>query len=156
MLIRSATPEDVPVVLPLVAKICALHQAWDTAKYGFIPNPEQRYQTWLTKLANQERSVFLVAADANKLVGFIVATVLAEIPIYQLKEFAMIHDLWVEPEYRQQGIAKQMVLLTVDKFEQMGIKQVRLDTVAANEAARRLFTACGFRVSIIEMLRELN
>lgn len=155
MPIRPATPADVPAVLPMVAKICALHKSWDSAKYGFIPNPEQRYETWLKKLANQERSVFLVAETASKLVGFIAATVVTEIPIYELQEFAMIHDLWVEAEYRQQGIARQMVLLTMEQFEQMGIKQIRLDTVAANEAARRLFAACGFRVSIIEMLREI-
>lgn len=155
MLIRPATPADVPAVLPMVAKICALHKTWDSAKYGFIPNPEQSYETWLQKLANQERSVFLVAETASKLVGFIAATVVTEIPIYELREFAMIHDLWIEAEYRQQGIARQMVLLTVQQFEQMGIKQIRLDTVAANEAARRLFAACGFRVSIIEMLREV-
>jgi ribosomal protein S18 acetylase RimI-like enzyme len=156
MLIRPATPADVPAVLPMVVKICALHKAWDSEKYNFIPNPEQRYETWLEKLANQERSVFLVAADESKLVGFIAATAIAEIPIYQLREFAMIHDLWVEPEYRHQGLARQMVLLTVERFEQMGIQQIRLDTVAANETARRLFAACGFRVSIIEMLREIK
>ena len=30
----------------------------------------------------------------------VVATVEAEIPIYRLKEFGFIHDLWVEPDYR--------------------------------------------------------
>ena len=47
MHIRSATPADVPTVLPMVASICALHQTWDAAKYGFLPNPQQRYEKWL-------------------------------------------------------------------------------------------------------------
>jgi len=156
MLIRAATPADVPKVLPMVAKICALHDSWDSAKYGFIPHPEQRYEQWLGRLANSERSVFLVAEDEENLVAFLVATVEREIPIYRLQEFAFIHDIWVEPEYRQQGIARQIVMLAVESFEQMGVAQIRLDTAAINEAARRLFTSCGFRISTIEMLMELK
>ena len=164
MLIRPATITDVPAVLPMVAKICALHESWDSAKYGFLPNPEQRYEKWLMRLANSEgfadassdRSVFLVSENEGQLVGFLVATVEREIPIYRLQEFAFIHDIWVEPEYRQNGIARQMVMLSVERFHQMGVKQIRLDTAIANEASRRLFASCGFRFSIIEMLIELS
>lgn len=155
MLIRSATPADVPAVLPMVAKICALHESWDAAKYGFLAHPEKRYENWLTRLANQERSVFLVADNQGQLVAFVAATVEQEIPIYRTKEFGFIHDLWVEPEYRQQGIAKQIVEMTIERFQHIGVKQIRLDTAAANETARQLFAACGFRLSTIEMLMEL-
>lgn len=156
--IRSATPADVPAVLPMVASICALHQTWDEAKYGFLPNPQQRYEKWLTSQTNNRQSVFLVAEESKskQLAGFLIATVEREIPIYRLKEFGFIHDLWVEPEYRHAGIARQMVKLTCDRFKQMGVKQIRLDTANANEAARRLFAACGFRISTIEMLVELD
>jgi len=157
MLIRSATSDDVPQVLPMVAKICALHENWDTAKYGFLPHPEQRYQKWLTRLANSsDRNVFLVAEDEGKLGGFLIATVEREIPIYRLQEYAFIHDIWIEPEYRQNGVARQMVMLCVERFQEMEIQQIRLDTAAVNEAARLLFTSCGFRISTIEMLKELE
>ncbi|BAY97685.1 acetyltransferase, GNAT family protein [Tolypothrix tenuis PCC 7101] len=156
MLIRPATPADVPNVLPMVAKICALHEVWDSAKYGFLPHPEQRYQNWLGRLTNSDSSVFLVAEDEENLVAFLVATVEREIPIYRLKEFAFIHDVWVEPDYRQRGVAREMVILAVESFQKMGIKQIRLDTAAINEAARRLFASCGFRISTIEMLMELS
>lgn len=155
MLIRPATTADVPAVLPMVAKICALHESWDSAKYAFLPDPEQHYEQWLRRLANNERSVFLVSEDERQLVAFLVATVEREIPIYRLQEFAFIHDIWVEPEYRQNGVARQMVMLSVERFNQMGVKQIRLDTAAVNEAARRLFASCGFRFSTIEMLIEV-
>lgn len=157
MLIRPATLDDVPKVLPMVAKICALHEAWDSAKYGFLPEPEQRYEKWLKRLASSsDRSLFLVAEDEGKLGAFLVATVEREIPIYRLQEYAFIHDIWVEPEYRQNGVARQMVMLCVERFGQMQVKQIRLDTAAINDAARRLFVSCGFRISTIEMLTELS
>lgn len=156
MLIRPATPEDVPTVLPMVAKICALHESWDAAKYGFLSHPEQRYERWLKKLTHDERAVFLVAENEGKLVGFLEATIEREIPIYRLTEYAFIHDLWVEPEYRQQGIARLLVTQAMERLQELEVKQIRLDTAAANEAARRLFAGCGFRVSTIEMLTELT
>jgi len=159
MLIRPATATDVPAVLPMVASICALHKSWDPSKYGFLPNPEQRYERWLIAQATNERSVFLVAEEEassteqpGQLVAFLVATTEREVPIYSLKEFGFIHDLWVEPEYRHAGIARQMVMLTISRFSQIGVEQIRLDTVAVNDAARRLFSSCGFRLSTMEML----
>lgn len=161
MTIRPATPEDVPAVLPMVAATCALHESWDPAKYGFVPAPAQMYRAWLTARATDPRSVFLVAqADdrgaANpKLAGFLIATVDREVPVYRLKEFGFIHDLWVEPDYRHEGIARQMTMLAIEKFARMGLRQIRLDTAGPNDAARALFKQCGFRESVREMLIEL-
>jgi ribosomal protein S18 acetylase RimI-like enzyme len=85
-----------------------------------------------------------------------VATVEREIPIYRLDQFGFIHDLWVEPDYRNEGIARQMTMLAIEKFRAIGVKQVRLDTHAKNDAARALFASCGFRASVMEMLLELD
>jgi ribosomal protein S18 acetylase RimI-like enzyme len=153
--IRPAVAEDVPGVLPMVAKICALHEGWDPAKYGFLPNPEERYRRWLTTRAGDPRSVFLVAEREGRLVAFLIGTIEEEIPIYRLKEFGFIHDLWVEEEYRHEGIARQMVMLAVEQFKSQGVQQIRLDTAMTNEAARKLFASCGFRISTMEMLMEL-
>ncbi|XWK89496.1 MAG: GNAT family N-acetyltransferase [Phormidium sp.] len=158
MQIRRAKQSDIPAILPMVGKICALHETWDAAKYGFLPNPAQRYDGWLSKLVKSDRTVFLVAEDETKalLAGFLVATIEREIPIYRLKEFAFIHDLWVEPEYRRTGVARQLVMETIEQFQKMGVAQIRLDTAANNEAARKLFSECGFRPSVVEMLIELE
>lgn len=158
MLIRRAKQSDIPAVLPMVGKICALHETWDAAKYGFLPNPAQRYESWLSKLVNGDRGIFLVAEDETnqKLTGFLAATIEREIPIYRLKEFAFIHDLWVEPEYRRSGVARQLVVQAIEQFQKMGVAQIRLDTAANNEAARKLFSECGFRPSVVEMLIELE
>ncbi|MGA9380958.1 MAG: GNAT family N-acetyltransferase [Phormidium sp.] len=158
MLIRPAKQSDISAILPMVGKICALHETWDAAKYGFLPNPAQRYEGWLSKLVNGDRSIFLVAEDQSKalLAGFLVATIEREIPIYRLKEFAFIHDLWVEPEYRRSGVARQLVMQTIALFQKMGVEQIRLDTAANNDAARKLFSECGFRPSVVEMLIELE
>jgi ribosomal protein S18 acetylase RimI-like enzyme len=158
--IRPATPDDVPAVLPMVRKVCAFHEALDRAKYSFRGDPAPMYDPWLRGRATDPRSVFLIADrgrdDGRKVVAFLVGTVEREIPIYQLKQFGFIHDLWVEEKYRNEGIARQMVTLAVERFREIGVSQVRLDTAAGNEPARNLFVACGFRPSVTEMLIELT
>src|SRR5438094_7357686 len=117
MLIRPAIAADVPQVLPMVDKLAALHEQMDPAKYPYLPNVGQMYRSWLGKRASDPRSVFLVAererigSEAARIVGFLVGTIEREIPIYRLEEFGFIHDVWVEPDYRHEGVGRQMTML---------------------------------------------
>lgn len=157
MEIRPATPGDVPCVLPMVTKLAALHESWDRAKYGYRPDPAEMYRGWLASRARDPRSVFLVAdrgEGESPIIGFLVATIEKELPIYRLQEYGFIHEVWVEPAYRHEGLARQMVMLTIEQFGELGVKQVRLDTAQANDSARALFNSCGFRASTVEMLLE--
>ena len=139
----------------MVRKLCELHRSWDRAKYDFVDGIEEMYRGWLTARATDPRAVFLVAdREGVGPVGFLIGTVEKEIPIYRLKEYGFIHDLWVEPDYRNEGLARQLVMLAVERFGEIGVQQVRLDTAGPNDVARKLFERCGFRVSVIEMLRE--
>ncbi|HEY7088305.1 MAG TPA: GNAT family N-acetyltransferase, partial [Tepidisphaeraceae bacterium] len=111
---------------------------------------------WLRARAEDPRSVFLVAErDAGKLAGFLIATIEETIPIYRLGETGFIHDLWVEPEYRNEGIGRQLTMVAIETFRDKGVRQIRLETASQNEAARALFRSCGFRVSTIEMLLDI-
>jgi ribosomal protein S18 acetylase RimI-like enzyme len=154
MTIRPARAEDVAAVLPLVARVCDFHQGLDPAKYGFVPGPERSYERWLMGLTNDPRSVFLVAEREGRLVGFIVGTIERDYGCYRIREYGFVHDLWVEPEYRNEGIGRQMVMLAVERFAQMGLPQVRLDVLVGNESAKGLFESCGFRPTVVEMVLE--
>lgn len=157
MEIRPATLADVPAVLPMVRKLCELHRGWDRAKYDFRDGIEEMYRGWLTARATDARAVFLVAErEGRGPVAFLIGTVEREIPIYRLGEFGFVHDLWVEEAYRNEGVARRLVMHAIEAFGAIGVRQVRLDTAAPNEAARRLFESCGFRASVVEMLREME
>ncbi|HVT88513.1 MAG TPA: GNAT family N-acetyltransferase [Tepidisphaeraceae bacterium] len=155
MTIRPATPDDVPSVLPMVGKLAALHEAWDPQRYDYRQNVESMYDRWLRARATDGRSVFLVAERDQRLIGFIIGTIEHTIPIYRLEETGYLHDLWVDEQYRHEGAGRQMAMLAVEKFRELGVKQIRLETAMANEAARKLFESCGFRACAIEMLVEL-
>ncbi len=157
MLIRSATPQDVPAVLPMVRAICALHEARDPQRFGYLPDVVDRYARWLPERARDPRSVLLVAqGDDDTLAGFVVGTVEPDIPIYRVRECGLIHDLWVEPADRRHGVGKLLALEALERFAQIGVSQVRLDTGAFNDPARAMFAKCGFRESVVEMLHPIS
>jgi ribosomal protein S18 acetylase RimI-like enzyme len=153
--IRPATPEDVPAVVPMVERLAAFLALRDPAKYAPLPGIGDMYRSWLRDRATDPRAVFLVAErQPGQLVGFLIGTVEREIPIYRLREYGFIHDVWVEPEYRNEGLARQMVTLAVERFGEAGARQVRLDVLVDNAPAKGLFQSCGFRTAVLEMLLE--
>jgi ribosomal protein S18 acetylase RimI-like enzyme len=89
------------------------------------------------------------------LAAFLIATPMREMEMYKVGEYGFIHDLWVEPAYRHEGVGRQMTTLAFEMFRELGIKQVRLDVWHHNDAARRLYESCGMRVGVVEMLVEL-
>lgn len=155
-IIRDATNADIPAILPMVRAICAMHEALDPPRYAMLPNVVSMYESWLPQRIADRNSVVLVGESDSVVVGFLVASVEANIPIYRLDRFGFIHDVWVDPVARGRGIAKAIARRAVEKFRAIGIKQVRLETAADNPGARALFTSCGFRVANVDMLLDLE
>lgn len=150
-----------PGVLELVGAICAMHQALDPVRYDFVPDVTERYRRWLPQRAADPGSVVAVATAesgpstaAEEVIGFLVAERVSSIPIYQTMETGWIHDVYVHPAHRGLGVGRTLARLALDRFETMGVKQVRLETAWGNPEARRMFESMGFRPSAVEMLRQ--
>lgn len=152
--IRPGRAEDIAALLPMIAKTTALHRGWDQAKFGFVDDIVPKYGEWLKAQAQDPRAVFLVAALADRPVAYLIAAVETAAPIYRPSAYGFIRDLWVEEDHRRAGIGEALLRAAVTRFAALGITQVRLETAAANEAARRFFASCGFRASATEMLIE--
>lgn len=155
VVVREATVADVRAILPMVRAICAMHEKLDPSRYAMLPGVVSMYETWLPRRIADPKSVVLVGESGSRVVAFLVAEVESNIPIYRLKRFGFVHDVWVEPAARGAGIARALALRAVERFRAMGVKQIRLETAADNPGARALFTSCGFRTATIDMLIDL-
>lgn len=154
---RPATPADVPAILPMVRAICDLHEAHDPQRFAVRPDVLERYAKWLPERAVDPRSVFLVATlpTSPAPVGFAVCTIEPEVPIFWVPECGWIHDLYIMPHARRQGLARELVDAITVRFTALGVKQLRLHTATFNDAARATFAAEGFRPCVVEMLKPL-
>ena len=80
---------------------------------------------------------FVVAADADKVVGF------AE--MRNVAGEAQIYDIAVDPEERGRGIGEALLGHLIDKAEEDRCSVVNLEVRAANTAALGLYNKLGFR-----------
>jgi len=153
MTIRPATVDDVDAIIPMVDRICQFHEQRDPVRFAYVPKAAEMYRGWLTERVTDPESVLLVADRGHgQLVGFLAAATQRELPIYRTGKIGFIHDVWVEEAYRNEGIARQMIMLALEHFAQIGIDQVRLDVLVSNGRAEALFRACGFRPSTMTMV----
>ncbi len=158
VIIRPATASDVPAVLPMVQAVCDYHRTLEPERYGFVADVTVRYTSWLSDRAADPASVFLVAEDTGteSLVGFIVGETLDEIPIFTVKRYGFLHDLWVEPSCRRRGVGRQLVAEAVARFAAKGVPQVRGDTAWANTASRSMLAHLGFAPTTVQVLKPIG
>ena len=60
-------------------------------------------------------------------------------------EVAVVHLLAVNPRFRNRGYAKAMMREVISLADSQGLKAVRLDALACNTPAHRLYESLGFQ-----------
>ena len=71
-------------------------------------------------------------------------------------EVAVVHILCVNPDYQKQGIGKRMIQESVALAEEWEKKAVRLDALASNQPAHRMYGMLGFELRGIQNLYAEN
>lgn len=157
MPVRDANVEDIPAILPMVRAICDLHASRDPQRFAVREDVLDRYAKWLPERIADPRGLLLVAQtpEVAGLAGFSVCTIEPEVPIFWVPECGWVHDLYVVPEARRHGLARELVQEVTRRYSAMGVKQLRLHTAMFNDAARATFGSEGFRPCVVEMLKML-
>jgi ribosomal protein S18 acetylase RimI-like enzyme len=141
----------------MLRKHRALHEQWDEKLYALRDDAEERFKRWLGPASEDPRALLMVMEnDDGRVIGFLTALVEKDVPVYVADEYAVIRDIWIEPAQRGRGSGKALVDAALRELAGMGLQQVRIRTAAANEPARKLLAACGFRVGTIDLVRELD
>lgn len=88
-------------------------------------------------LADPRHDILLIAKAGNKPVGMCVA--------HTIRDFAYCTGLYIEKEYRGNGIATKLVKKMITLVRKKGIKEVVLSINAKNNCALSLFESFGFK-----------
>jgi ribosomal protein S18 acetylase RimI-like enzyme len=143
-----------PRVAALAGTLVRMHHAVDAGRFLLPDNVEDGYAWWLERELARAKAVILVATQGDRIVGYAYGTREGRDWNMLLDEHGAIHDIFVADGERRAGIGKQLVLAMVRELEALGAPRVVLATMVSNEPAQRLFTACGFRPTMLEMTRS--
>lgn len=93
------------------------------------------------RLENNE-SVIFVALDENNPVGF--TQLYPKYSSVRLVKNWILNDLFVNPEYRKQGIGEALIKTVMDFAKGQGAVYVQLETAVDNFTAQSLYEQIGF------------
>jgi ribosomal protein S18 acetylase RimI-like enzyme len=155
ILVRKATPEDVPALGRLGALLVTVHHGFDADRF-IPPGPgtERGYGSFLAGELAREDAVVLVAEQQGAVVGYTYAGLEGADWMALRGPAGAIYDLVVDPACRRAGVGRLLLGQALKALTALGAPRVVLSTATQNEAAQRLFAAAGFRATMIEMTRE--
>jgi len=93
------------------------------------------------RLKRGESVIFLAVAD-GEIVGF--TQLYPSFSSVSMKRLWVLNDLFVDPDARQSGAGRALVLRAERWATETGAKGLILSTQITNVAARRLYEACGW------------
>lgn len=81
--------------------------------------------------------VAVESRNTDKIVGFIICSIKNGEILYE-------HKLFVDSDYRKQGIGKMLLYASLSKAKEMGIEKISLNVYEESENARNLYESLGF------------
>jgi ribosomal protein S18 acetylase RimI-like enzyme len=153
-LIRRATPDDLAKVAVLAGQLVRMHHAADPSRFMLVDRVEEGYQGWLRQELQRDPARILVAELDGEIVGYAYGTLEARDWNLLLDAHGAIHDVLVVEAARRGGTGRRLVEALIAELEALGAPRIVLSTMVGNDAAQKLFAACGFRPTLLEMTRD--
>jgi ribosomal protein S18 acetylase RimI-like enzyme len=152
--IRRANKNDVAQLGAMGAGLARFHHEHDEARFLYWDDMASGYGWWLGKELDNEQAVVLVAARGETLVGYAYGRAEERDWNMLLDAHGALHDIWVEPAGRRDGVGRALCRAMIEALEVLGVPRIVLSTAVRNEAAQKLFASLGWRPTMLEMTRE--
>ena len=152
--VRRARAADLPRVGVLAGRLVAMHHRTDPDRFLLVDDVERGYARWFERELAREAAVVLLAQQGEAIVGYCYGAREGRDWNMLLDEHGAIHDVYVDESARRGGVGRLLLEAMVRELEALGAPRLVLSTMVGNEAAQRLFRACGFRPTMLEMTRS--
>jgi ribosomal protein S18 acetylase RimI-like enzyme len=152
--IRRSEPGDLPQIAALAGKLVRMHHAVNPGRFFLPDQVEEGYAWWLERELARQGAVILTAIRGDRIVGYAYGTREGRDWNMLLDEHGVVQDVFVVEDARRTGTGRELVLAMVRELEALGAPRIVLSTMVSNEPAQRLFAACGFIPTMLEMTRS--
>ena len=154
VVVRRARIPDLPRVSELAGGLVRMHHGTDPGRFFLPEQVEAGYASWLRRELRRKGALVLVAERSSEVIGYAYGTLESRDWNALLDDHGAIHDVFVAPTVRRAGVGRKLLEAMVRELEALGALRIVLYTMVQNEAAQQLFSACGFRPTMLEMTRN--
>lgn len=142
--VRSARDDDAPQLLELWRELMDHHQRIDP-RFRLSTHADDRFLAYLDLARSRDDYRVRVAVEDETPVGFTVACVLPNSPVYRARWIGYINDLCVTSSRRRRGIGRLLVDDAARWLRAFGADTVEVYVAHANTPARAFWRRVGGR-----------
>ena len=154
--IRPATSADQEDLGRFGGALMRQHHDADPRRFIQVERPEAGYGRFLVSELSNPNSVVMVAERAGAVIGYVFAAVESTSWMELRGPCGIVHDVYVDEAGRRLGAGRALMDAAIEWIRSKGRSQVVLLTKTRNERAQLLFTALGFRPTMVEMTMDLE
>lgn len=143
MTIRKATYQENQEILTYAQKV------FKESTMGLVENQELP----LMSSFSEDDGYYLVYSENNVMKGWL--GLASTFNFYDGERVGMISEVYVIPEYRRKGIARQLCIEGIKNLKEQGHHKIHLNVFAGN-GAKQLYQKLGFQEVSILMVKNIN
>src|SRR3954469_887764 len=150
VVIRRATPADLPTIGRLGALLVRTHHDFDPKRFiAATRQTEGGYASFLGTQLEEPNVIVLVAVEDGQVVGYTYAGLEGRDYMSLRGPAGVLYDILVDPMRRCRGVGRALLDATLAELARRGAGQVVLSTADQNAVAQRLFAHAGFRRTMV-------
>ena len=159
--VREAGLDDLPELLSmgrkLIEHLVPLEKKRRKTKLLALDekNADKVWKKYYTKNLKSDKSLFLVALKKGEIVGMGMGRIEKSPPVFKIKEFGQIHELFVKESCRRQGVCQALIKRLEDFFREKGVSVVHISVENYNTEALNLYYKLGYQDSRFLLHKEL-
>lgn len=155
--IRRVEPRDEAAIARLWQALSDYHMQLDRR----LPVPTRgaaaQYAARLLEQRDDPFTRAFVAEVGGQVVGYVLGAVIdLQSDLFEYVDTGFIADVYVDPEYRRQGIARRLVETITRWFTEQGVRHVEWQVAAANTDGIRFWEALGGQAITVRMRAGLD
>ncbi|HLD11718.1 MAG TPA: GNAT family N-acetyltransferase [Patescibacteria group bacterium] len=159
-IVRKYKKEDRKVLATCLTKLCDHLVPLDPYKRARrLPQFEKEYTDNLLKKVKKQRGAIFVAENGKGVIGCIAGIIekqrKEELLEYPRIKKARVLELFVENEYRGEGIGSKLMKTIEKYFKKKGCFSCRVEVFVPNRNAHRFYKKSGYQNSDIDMIKRL-
>jgi len=152
--IRKATLKDIPSLLKLWTKLMEFHRTL-SSHFELADDAETVWEFYVRKQLDEPNFLLIVAEVNGNIIGFSLASIQANIPVFKIKKYGVIYDFFVDEAFRKRGIGRKIFDFAREWFEQKGVEHLQVSAAHHNPIAQGFWHAMGFTNYLDRLAREI-
>jgi len=154
MEVRKARASDVDKLAELGLKLVKSHYKFDRKMYEMKKKSKSLFLPYFKKHVRSNDSLFQVAEENGKIMGYCLCFVEQWPPIYKRSKNCRLQDIYVLPGHRKKGLAGNMIENAIAFAKKKKCDSIAVKVNEQNKTAIRRYKKSGFKPNTKDMLMK--